>query len=135
VIWASCFNKYFNVISRLPRLALRIPLDGSDELVSLSLLPLSQLVVTVTQCGCCFSPLLSLLAPLLAPLSVALVSAPNHSWAHLSAALHKNSLGGNVEEYFCGLWLVTVKLVYQGLIVSVKPERRDDIGMADPGSS
>jgi hypothetical protein len=90
-------------------------------------------VVTVTQCGCCFGPLLSLLAPLLAPLSVALVSAPNHSWAHLSAALHKNSLGGNVEEYFYGLWLVTVKLVYQGLIVSVKPERRDDIGMADPG--
>jgi hypothetical protein len=60
----------------------------------------------------------------------------------LGAALHKNSPdhflargmpGGDVEEFFCGLWLVKAELVYKGSIVCAGLEHRDDIGIADLG--
>jgi hypothetical protein len=40
---------------------------------------------------------------------------------------------GDVEEFICGLWIVTVKLVYQGLVVCARPEQRDDIDVLDLG--
>jgi hypothetical protein len=60
----------------------------------------------------------------------------------LGAALQKNNLdcflargipGGDVKEFFCGLWLVTTELVYQGLAVCARPKCREDIGNADLG--
>jgi hypothetical protein len=40
---------------------------------------------------------------------------------------------GDVEEFFCGLWLVTTELLYQGSTVRVGLERRDDIYVIDLG--
>jgi hypothetical protein len=40
---------------------------------------------------------------------------------------------GDVEEFFCGLWLVTTELLYQGSTVCVGLERRDDIYVVDLG--
>jgi hypothetical protein len=41
--------------------------------------------------------------------------------------------GGDVEELFCGLWLVTAMPVYQGSVVCARPECRDGIGVANLG--
>jgi hypothetical protein len=61
MIWVGCFQKLFKVIGGLPLLALRITLGSAmssllESLVSLSLSPSSQLVATVTHCGCHFGP-------------------------------------------------------------------------------
>jgi hypothetical protein len=52
--------------------------------------------------------------------------------------LHENSSGrflarGDVEEFLCGLWLVTAKLVHQGSAVQAGPDSRDDIDIANLG--
>jgi hypothetical protein len=125
---------------------LRITLSGSDEL----LIGVASVLVVITLIaahGDCDS-LWSLLWPSLVAYSTppcTLVGflgwhPPTTAGGHLGTALYENSLdrflaggmpGGDVEEFLCGLWLVTTKLVYLGSIVYARPELRDDIDVAD----
>jgi hypothetical protein len=148
MIWAGCFKKLFKVIGGLSCLELRIMLIDGDELfVGVTSVLVANTLVTVggdrDSLWSLLRPLLSLIAPHLAPLSVVLVGTPRPPLeAALALLYRKNNLdcflargipGGDVKEFFCGLWLVTTELVYQGLAVCARPECREDIGNADLG--
>jgi hypothetical protein len=83
MIGEDCLEKLLEMINCFPRLTLEVTLYSSDEhligvtgfLVIVTPL-LSQLVVTATHWGHHFSPLLSLLALLFAPMPIILTGTP-----------------------------------------------------------
>jgi hypothetical protein len=120
------------VIGGLPRLVLRIALGSSNELL-IGVTDVLVVITLITVGG----DRDSLWSPLQPP-PCTLVDClgwcpppPGHRWGHLGAALHENSHdrfvargipGGDVEEFFYGLSLVTAELMYQGLVVCARPE-------------
>jgi hypothetical protein len=146
MIWVGCFEKHFNVIGGLLRLALRITLNSGDERLvgAVSIL----VVIALTAAGGDCDSLWSLLwLPLVtfSTLPCTLVGClgwcpPTAAGGHLGTALHENSTdhflargmpGGDVEEFFCGLWLVMAELVYQGSAICAELEHKDDISNTD----
>jgi hypothetical protein len=85
MIWAGCFKKLFEVIGGLARLALRITLSGSDELL-VGVTGVLVVITLITTSGdhdllwSLLQPPLVASSPLLAPMLVALVGAPDHRW-------------------------------------------------------
>jgi hypothetical protein len=148
MIWAGCFEKLFEVISELPRLALRIALSSGDKLhvKFASVLVVVTLIIACGDCDSLWSPLRPpLVASSTAPCTLVGCLGwhpPTAARGRLGATLQENSPvrfvargmpAGDVEEFICGLWIVTVKLVYQGLVVCARPEQRDDIDVLDLG--
>jgi hypothetical protein len=40
-------------------------------------------------------------------------------------------LGGDIEKFLYGLWLIMAEFMYQGSVASTGPEHRDDVGVID----
>jgi hypothetical protein len=127
MIWAGCFKKLFEVIGGLPRLVLRIALRGNDELLVevASVLVVIALVAVGDDRDSLWSPLRPPLVACSTPpcthISCLGLRPATATGDLLGATLHENSpdrfltkgmLGGNIEEFFCGLWLVMAELVY-----------------------
>jgi hypothetical protein len=111
-----------------------------------SVLVVIALIVAGQECDSLWSPLWTPLVALSTPPSTLVGYLGWHpstaAGGRLGAALHENSPdhflargmpGGDVEEFFCGLWLVKAELVYKGSTVCAGLEHRDDIGIADLG--
>jgi hypothetical protein len=137
MIRAGCFEKLFDVIGGLPHLALRVMLCGGDELLigAINILIVNTLIVAGGGHGSLWSPPLSPLVAFSTPPWTLVGCLGWRPWTAtggcLGAALHKNSPdcflargmpSGNVEEFFCGLWLVTTKLMYEGSAVCAGSE-------------
>jgi hypothetical protein len=127
MIWGGCIKKLLEVICGLPHLAYKIMLGSGDEF----LIRVVGILIVITFIVAGGDR--DLLGPLLRPPLVAsgtplctLVGCfgrcpPTAAWSHLLAVLHKNGPdrflargvpGGDVEEFFHGLWLVTADLVH-----------------------
>jgi hypothetical protein len=135
MIWAGCFEKLFEVIGGLPRLALRIVLGVTNVLVILTL---------ITTSGDRDSMWLPLQPPLVTSSTPLCTLVGCLGWRSLTnvggclgTALHKHSPdrsrtrgkpGGDVEEFFCSLWLVMAKLMYQGSTVYARPDPGETLG-------
>jgi hypothetical protein len=144
-IWTGCFEKLFEVISGLPHLAHRTTLGGGDELLIrvAIVLVIIALIAASGDHNLLWSPLRPPLVASSTPPCTLIGClgwcSPTVARGRLGIALHDNSpdsflargmLGGDVEKFFCGHWLVMAELLYQGSTVCAGPERRDDIGVA-----
>jgi hypothetical protein len=78
--------------------------------------------------------------PLFVPLSVVLGLPLDRRQGPLPAGLQENGPdrlltrgmpSGNVEDLLHGLWLVAVEIMHLGSTVHVRPEHRDDVGVAN----